>query len=80
MHAQTFNENHTSTGEHIKNVLIACIDKWQINTKLHSVLRDNGHNFVAGLREAGISNFGCLAHTLKLVVKDGSKICRGSAV
>ena len=35
------------------------------------VLRDNGRNFVVGLRETGISNFGCLAHTLQLVVKDG---------
>ena len=47
------------------------MDKWQISTKLHLVLRDNGHNLVAGLGEAGISNFGCLAHTLQLVVKDG---------
>ena len=35
------------------------------------VVRDNGSNFVAGLRDAGIPNIPCLAHTLQLVVKDG---------
>ena len=34
-------------------------------------MRDNGSNFVAGLRDAGIPNIPCLAHTLLLVVKDG---------
>ena len=68
LHAQIFNDSHT--GEHIKNVMLACIDKWKIGSKLHLVLRDNGSNFIAGLRLAGIPNFGCLAHTLQLVVKD----------
>ena len=35
------------------------------------MVRDNGSNFVAGLRDAGIPNIPCLAHTLQLVVKDG---------
>ena len=47
--------------------MLACIDKWKIGSKLHLVLRDNGSNFIAGLR---LANFGCLAHTLQLVVKD----------
>ena len=35
------------------------------------IMRDNRSNFVAGLRDAGIPNIPCLAHTLQLVVKDG---------
>ena len=42
-----------------------------LTDKLHVVVRDNGSNFVAGLRDADIPSFGCLAHTLQLVVKDG---------
>ena len=38
---------------------------------MHVVVRDNGANFVAGLRDVGIPNILCLAHTLQLVVKDG---------
>ena len=34
-------------------------------------MRNNGLNFVAGFRNAGIPNLPCLAHTLQLVVKDG---------
>ena len=42
-----------------------------MTSKVHVVVRDNGSNFVAGLRDAGIPNIPCLAHTLLLVVKDG---------
>ena len=67
--AQPFNEQHT--GEHIKNIVTGCVEKWQLAGKLHQVCWDNGHNFVAGLRDAEIPNVGCLAHTLQLVVKEG---------
>lgn len=74
-HAQPFNERHT--GEHIKNIVTGCVEKWQLAGKLHLVLRDNGRNFVAGLRDAEIPNVGCLAHTLQLVVKEGVLAQRG---
>lgn len=35
------------------------------------VVRDNGNNFVAELRDTGVPNISCLAHVLQLVVKDG---------
>jgi len=47
------------------------VEKWQLAEKLHLVLRDNGRNFVAGLRDANIPNVGCLAHTLQLIVNEG---------
>jgi len=47
------------------------VEKWQLAEKLHLVLRDNGRNFVAGLRDANIPNVGCLAHTPQLVVNEG---------
>ena len=47
-----------------------CFHSWKCNNKVHVVVRDNGSNFVAGLRDAGIPNIPCLAHTLQLVVKD----------
>ena len=45
-----------------------CLQALGIAEKLHVVVRDNGSNFVAGLRD---DNIPCLAHTLQLVVKDG---------
>ena len=48
-----------------------CLHSWSLTGKVHVVVRDNGANFVAGLRGAGIPNIPCLAHTLQLVVKDG---------
>ena len=41
------------TGEHIKNVLIACMDKWQISTKLHLVLRDMAVTLLLGSERLG---------------------------
>ena len=44
--------------------------------KLTCIVRDNAANYVAGLRDANISNFGCLAHTLQLVINDGVLVQR----
>ena len=35
------------------------------------IVRDSGSNFVAGLRNAALPNFSCMAHTLQLVICDG---------
>ena len=35
------------------------------------IVRDNGANFVAGLRNATLPNIPCLTHTLQLVIDDG---------
>ena len=42
-----------------------------MENKLVCSIRDNGSNFVAGLRDAGLPNISCLAHTLQLVINDG---------
>ena len=44
---------------------------WSVTSKVYVIVRDNGSNFVAGLRDAGIPNISCLAHTLQYAVKDG---------
>ena len=74
-HAQPFNERHT--GKHIKNIVTGCVEKWQLAGKLHLILWNNGHNFVAGLMDAEIPNVGCLAHTLQPMVKEGVLAQRG---
>lgn len=66
LHAVPFNERHT--GEHIGTMLTNCLQKWNISKKLHVVVRGNGSNFVAGLRNNGIPNVPCL---VQLVVQDG---------
>jgi len=39
--------------------------------KIHLVLTDNASNMKKALREANMSEFGCFAHSLQLVVDDG---------
>ena len=69
LHAAPFNDHHT--GEHIAAMINKYFHSWSVTSKVHVVVRDNESNFVAGLRDAGIPNIPCLAHTLQLVVKDG---------
>ena len=69
LHAAPFNDRHT--GEHIGNMMNKCLEEWDVSGKVHVIVRDNGSNFVAGLRDAGLPSIPCLAHTLQLVVKDG---------
>ena len=69
LHSAPFNDY--CTGEHIGFMITKCLDSWILSDKIHVVVRDNDNNFVSGLRDAAIPSFGCLAHTLQLVVKDG---------
>lgn len=66
LHAAPFNDHHT--GEHIGVIINKYLNSWSLTGKVHIVVRDNGANFVAGLRDVGIPNIPCLAHTLQLVV------------
>jgi len=68
LHAVPFDGSHT--GERIASMITNCLQAWGIAEKLHVVVRDNGSNFVAGLREGNVPNIPCLVHTLQLVVKD----------
>ena len=54
LHAAPFNNHHT--GEHIGAMINKCLQCWNLADKIHVIVRDNGSNFVAGLRDAGIPN------------------------
>ena len=68
LHPAPFKDHHT--GEHIANMINKCLESWDLSSKVHVIVRDNGSNFVAGLRDAGLPSISCLAHTFQLVVKD----------
>ena len=48
LHAAPFNDRHT--GEHIGNMMNKCLEEWNLSSKIHVVVRDNGNNFAAGLK------------------------------
>ena len=50
MYVASFNDRHT--GEHIGAMIKKCLYSWSLTDKVHLVVRDNGTNFVAGLRGA----------------------------
>ena len=51
----------------ISNIMSECkID----TTQVHCVVSDNGSNMVKAMSEGGLPNFGCLVHSLQLVVHD----------
>ena len=56
-----FNGSHT--GEKIANLITTCLQSWKVDKKMVCIVRDNGSNFVAGLRDSGLPNIFCLAHT-----------------
>jgi len=58
LHAAPFNDRHT--GEHIGSMMSRCLEKWDLSSKVHVIVRDNGTNFVAGLRNAGLQSIPCL--------------------
>ena len=72
LHVAPFNDHHT--GEHIANMMNTCLESWDLSSEIHVIVRDNGSNFVAGLRDADLLSIPCLAHTLHLVVKDGCQV------
>jgi len=55
----------------VSSMMSKCLEKWDLSSKVHAIVRDNRTNFVAGLRDAGLQSIPFLAHTLQLVVKDG---------
>ena len=61
-----FNVSHT--GENIANLIASCLQSWKVQV---CIVRDNSPNFVASLRDAGMPNISCLAHTLQLVIDNG---------
>lgn len=58
LQAVKFNESHT--GNNIASLINSCIQSWGLTEKLTCVIWDIAANFVVGLRDADIPNFGCL--------------------
>ena len=63
-----FNETHT--GEHIRNKHKSVLESFEIESKVTVSLRDNASNMVSCFAKGNIKGFGCLTHTIQLVIKD----------
>ena len=47
------------------------LDSWKVpKTRVHTVVRDNTANMVAGIEQCSLPAIGCAIHTLQLVIKD----------
>ena len=52
--------------------LVSMLSEWNIHKgNVQLVLRDNAANMKKATRDAALPSYGCLAHSLQLVVKDG---------
>ena len=75
LNAAKFEGRHT--GENIMTEMDRMFNEWDIETKVHTVLRDNGANVVAGLNQMdSVDHQSCFIHTLQLVIGDGLKAQR----
>lgn len=70
LHAQALEMAHT--GEYIAERISSMLESWNIpKERVHLVISDNASNMVKAMQEASLAHFGCFAHSLQLVVKDG---------
>lgn len=58
------------TGAYLASKLREAIASWNIESKVHVGVRDNAANMVCAMRVAGITDMGCMAHTLQLAIHD----------
>ena len=72
LHAKPFDGSHT--GESIAETFDDMFRSWDINKQdqVHLVVRDNASNMVKAMSVALLPDLGCFAHTLQLVVNDGT--------
>ena len=61
------------TADNISELLTTITDDWNISSKVHAVITDNGANMVSAVRKTLWKHIPCFSHTLKLVVKDSIK-------
>ena len=61
------NERHT--GETVSRMVNETLEKFNISSKVFSVVRDGGSNMVAGFRNGDMISFYCFAHRLQLIIK-----------
>lgn len=64
-----FAGSHTAPA--ISEMITKLLDSWKIpKTRVHTVVRDNAANMVAGIEQCGLPAISCAIHTLQLVIKD----------
>ena len=64
-----FAGSHTALA--ISEMITKLLDSWKVpKTRVHTVVRDNAANMVAGIEQCGLPAIGCAIHTLQLVIKD----------
>ena len=59
------------TGAYLASKLTEAKRTWNLDTKIHMGImgiRDNATNMVSAMRIAHVDDFGCMAHTLQLVL------------
>ena len=61
-------EDHT--GVCLASRLKDAMNTWKLHDTIHMGLRDNAANMVSAMRIAEVEDFGCMAHTLQLVLHD----------
>lgn len=66
--ASAMEEDHNA--QNISDKLINVIDEFKISDRIHLGVRDNARNMNAALRIANVDHFGCVSHTLQLVIHD----------
>lgn len=64
-----FPESHTA--ENLRNEILRVSLEWDLSRKLHTIVSDNAANIALAIKLTGKNQFGCVAHTLNLVVQDG---------
>ena len=70
LHVQALEMAHT--GEYIAERISSMLESWNIpQERVQLVISDNASNMVKAMQEASLPHFGCYAHSLQLVVKDG---------
>ena len=65
------------TAENIKERVLEVLNEYGAEEKVVCSSTDNASNEKAAMNEAGIPNFGCLAHTLNLAVNLAIRIATG---
>ena len=69
MQVQPLEGSHT--GEYFAKVY-KMLHAWEIkDNRLHLVIRDDAANMIKAMKDVDLPSFGCLGHTLQLIVNDG---------
>jgi len=66
--AMVLEEDHT--GVYLASKLTEAMQLWHLNGKIHMGIRDSAANMICAMREWQVDDFGCMVHTLQLVLHD----------